>query len=74
MERETLEGAKLPATPDDRKLLMNGCPVRTINCSVIPGASAIPPGSPLRDVAIMAAQTDDDDEDVQLPGVAARDY
>ncbi len=74
VEREALDGTKLPATPDDRKLLMNGCPVRTINCSVIPGASAIPPGSPLRDVAIMAAQTDDDDEDVQLPGVAARDY
>ncbi len=53
--------------------LLNACPIRTVNCILLPLYS-LPAENPLRDLAISQARDELDDSDVLLPNVAEQDY
>ncbi len=57
----------------DANYRINSCPIRSVNCILLP-IESIPAQNPLHDLAIGAARDSQDDTDVLLPNVAEQDY
>ena len=57
----------------DTNYRINACPIRSVNCILLPLAT-VAPTNPLQDFSIGQARDDADDSDVLLPNVSDKDY
>ena len=65
--------ASLIAPQPNTNYRINGCPIRSVNCILLPLAT-VAPTDPLQDLTIGQARDDEDDDDVLLPNVSDKDY
>ncbi|HQU01147.1 MAG TPA: hypothetical protein PLI12_01720, partial [Acetobacteraceae bacterium] len=51
----------------------NACPLGSVNCTILP-IETVPPGNPLESFNLSPSRRKKLDHDVQLPGIATRDF